>query len=414
MTSLKEASCCVGSAKCRSSFDSFAEGELAQGRLSTPFVRRGGLRSLRMTVGVAGREFDGGFAAGMISQNEGAAEPPKLECWRREKMRNSYLLGESKIFDPRDPLTAAYGSDLLDASVTRRGEDWWMVLAGQAGGYGATDLYSASLPHGAALSAAGWKPLRDSAGALMPLQARGRSAPWDGKGGRHCPSYVLGWDPEKKKRVERIYYAGAAENLWGPYTIGFLEWDGERWQDQPEPAFEANEDWEHGSVYEPNLVYHDGKWKMWYVAGSNHEDYLVHGYSESADGRTNWSQHTVFAAPEMKMFDFCVRQRDDGFEAVFARVWMGRGEMPRETGLWWCHAKKPSGALPDWGEPIQIMTGEDRGWHAGPWKPSLQFAGETGRRGLVFFDGSYRTSDPGPFPYAFTLGCADVELPDPT
>ena len=47
--------------------------------------------------------------------------------------------------------------------------------------------------------------------------------------------------------------------------------------DQPEPAFIANEEWEHGSVYEPNLIYHDGKWKMWYVAGSNQEDYLVHG-----------------------------------------------------------------------------------------------------------------------------------------
>ena len=99
---------------------------------------------------------------------------------------------------------------------------------------------------------------------------------------------MLGWDPEKKAQVERVYYAGAAENLWGPYTIGFLEWDGERWQDQPEPVFGANEDWEHGSVYEPNLVYHEGKWKMWYVAGSKSlEDYLVHGYSESADGRTN-------------------------------------------------------------------------------------------------------------------------------
>lgn len=29
---------------------------------------------------------------------------------------------------------------------------------------------------------------------------------------------------------------------------------------------------EHSSVYEPNLVYHDGKWKMSYVAGSNRED----------------------------------------------------------------------------------------------------------------------------------------------
>ena len=161
-------------------------------------------------------------------------------------------------------------------------------------------------------------------------------------------------------------------------------------------------------------MYHDGKWKMWYVAGSNHEDYLVHGYSESADGRTSWSQHAVFAAAEMKMFDFCVRQRDSGFEAVFARVWMGRGEMPLETGLWWCRAKNPSGALSDWGEPIQIMAGEDRGWHAGPWKPSLQFANETGRRGFVFFDGMYRTADPSPFPFVFTLGCAEVELPAQT
>lgn len=326
-------------------------------------------------------------------------------------MRHSCVLRESKIFDPRDPATTAYGSDLVDASVTKRSEGWWMVLAGQPGGHGATDLYSAHLPHCAELSSAGWTPFRDAAGQLAPLSVRKRSAPWDGKGGRHCPSYVRGWNPDKKAWVERIYYAGAAENLWGPYTIGFLEWDGEQWQDQPEPAFASSEDWEHGSVYEPNLVYNDGKWKMWYVAGSNYEDYLVHGYSESADGRTGWTQHVVFAAPEMKMFDFCVRQREGGFEAVFARVWMGTGEVPPETGLWWCCAKKPTGLWSDWSDPIQIMTGEDRGWHAGPWKPSLQFAGETGRRGFVFFDGCYRTSDSGPFPFAFTLGCAEIELP---
>jgi hypothetical protein len=74
-------------------------------------------------------------------------------------------------------------------------------------------------------------------------------------------------------------------------TIGFLEWDGQKWIDQPEPAFTAKEDWEHGSVYEPNLIYHDGKWRMWYVAGSNHEDYLIQGYAESDDGRTGWSEH---------------------------------------------------------------------------------------------------------------------------
>ena len=119
-------------------------------------------------------------------------------------MRGSYVLRESKIFDPRDPSTAAHGSDLLDASVAKRGEEWWMVLAGQAGGSGATDLYSAMLPKGAPLSATGWKPLRDAVGRLAPLSARQRSAPWDGGGGRHCPSYVKGWDPER--------------NVWVPAT----------------------------------------------------------------------------------------------------------------------------------------------------------------------------------------------------
>jgi hypothetical protein len=33
----------------------------------------------------------------------------------------------------------------------------------------------------------------------------------DGKGGRHCPSYVKGWEPTKGEWVERIYYAGAAD-----------------------------------------------------------------------------------------------------------------------------------------------------------------------------------------------------------
>jgi hypothetical protein len=318
---------------------------------------------------------------------------------------------ESKIFDPRDPSTTSYGSELLDASVANRGDGWWMVLAGQPTGHGATELFSASLPLGKILAANGWKPCRNGAGELVPLASRERSGSWDGDGGRHCPSYVKGWDPMKAAWVERVYYAGGAKNLWGPYTIGFLEWDGQRWQDQPEPAFIANEVWERGSVYEPNLVYHDGSWKMWYVAGSNHEDYLVHGYAESEDGRKCWSKHAVFAAPEMKMFDFCVRQRDDRFHAVFARVWMGNGEMPSETGLWWCKSKRPSGKLSDWGEPVQIMTAADRGWHAGPWKPSLQFEDHSRRRGFVFFNGSYRTSDPGPFPFVFTLGCAEVELP---
>ncbi|HKD04376.1 MAG TPA: hypothetical protein VKB79_00615 [Bryobacteraceae bacterium] len=321
------------------------------------------------------------------------------------------LRARTKIFDAGDPARAAPGSDLVDATVIRRADQWWMFLAGQAAGYGPTDLYSASLPPKMPLSATGWMPVRDDAGAIAPIAARNRSAAWDGSGGRHCPSYVAGWDPAEGKTVERIYYAGAADHLWGPYTIGFLQWDGSEWVDQAAPAFIASEEWEHGSVYEPNLIYHDGKWKMWYVAGSNQEDYLVHGYSESPDGRTGWSSHQIFAPPEMKMFDFCVRPRAHGFDAVFSRVWVGGGAPPPDTGLWWCRAEQPSGKFSDWTRPLQIMTAQNYGWHAGPWKPSFEFDEQIKDRALIFFDGLYSTGKPGPFPFAFTLGCAEVDLP---
>jgi hypothetical protein len=208
--------------------------------------------------------------------------------------------------------------------------------------------------------------------------------------------------------VERIYYAGAREYIWGPYSIGYVEWDGTQWVEGENPVFRANEKWEHGSVYEPNLIYHDGKWKMWYVAGANRDDYLVHGYAESADGR-EWESHTLFAPAEMKMFDFCVRRRGERFIAVFSRIWVAPSPPPAEIGLWWCHADNASGVLADWCEPVQIMTAEDRGWHRGPFKPSLAFDDRDPRHAFVFFAGSYRTSDPGPFPFAFTCGCVELD-----
>jgi hypothetical protein len=258
-----------------------------------------------------------------------------VRALRRGAMEiNEHLLRgkETKLFDPPNA-AADSGTEVLDASVVQRSDRWWMYLAGQKGGYGATQLFSASLDPGAPLSALGWKLTRDDAGELAPLAGQNVSRAWDGNGGRHWPSYVKGWNPHRHAWVERIYYAGAAENLWGPYTIGFLEWNGEAWIDQPTPAFAANEEWEHGSVYEPNLVYHGGKWKMWYVAGSNQQNYLVHGYAESEDGTNEWSRHSMFASPEMKMFDFCIRERAGSFDAIFARVWVGEGSAPAETGL---------------------------------------------------------------------------------
>lgn len=327
------------------------------------------------------------------------------------------IAAETKIFDPRDPSTGTAGAELSDATVVQRDSQWWMFLAGQAAGTGAPQFYSASLPPDAPLSATGWSLTRNPSGELQPLAGQTASASWDGPGGRHCPSWVKGWDPHRRQWVERIYYAGGAAQVWGPYTIGFLEWDGERWIDQPQPAFVAEEPWEHGSVFEPNLIWHDGRWKLWYVAGSNHENYLVHGYAESEDGRSGWTQHRISAPPEMKMFDFCVRQRPtgldgDAFDAIFARVWVvGDAAPPPETGLSWCRSANPSSSLADWGEPVQIMTAADRGWHSGPWKPSLAWSDSAGERAFVFFDGLYRTTDPGPFPFVFTLGCLELTLP---
>lgn len=243
------------------------------------------------------------------------------------------------------------------------------------------------------------------------LARHDRSHAWDLKGGRHCPSYVRGWDPERGAWVERIYYAGGVENSWGPYVIGYLEWDGHRWVDQPEPAFVAEEEWERGSVYEPNLIYAKGKWKMWYVSGANQQDYLVQGFAESADGRSNWTKHQVFAPPEDKLFDFCVVKSGAAYEAVFSRVWLGVAELPAATGLWWCHADQPSGKLSDWSKPAQIMTAENRGWHAGPWKPAVHYHEKDRRKMFVFFDGTYRKGD-GPFPFVFTLGCVEITRPE--
>jgi len=232
---------------------------------------------------------------------------------------------KKKIFDPRDSSTGSGGFELVDASIALRGEQWWMYLAGQAHGSGSTDLYSASLPPGEPLSSAGWKLSRGTGEPPSPVAGRKISHAWDGKGGRHCPCYVKGWDPGRREWRERIYYAGGAENLWGPYAIGFLEWDGQIWADRAKPVFTATEDWEHGSVFEPNLIYHDGKWKMWYVAGSNHEDYLAQGYAESDDG-ISWSQHRMFASPEMRMFDFCVCIHRGEFHAI------GKGAADQRRG----------------------------------------------------------------------------------
>jgi hypothetical protein len=321
------------------------------------------------------------------------------------------IRSETKIFDPADGFSPL--SDVIvatDSTLARRDGRWWMYLAGKVADREGIQLFSASLAQGAPLASTGWTltPDHDDPTKVAMLAGQGRSGPWDLNGGRHCPSYVRGWDPDRGAWVERIYYAGGAENVWGPYTIGYLEWEGEAWADQAAPVFVANEEWERGSVYEPNVIYADGKWKMWYVAGSNQEDYLVQGVAQSADGR-NWSRRKIFFEASEKVFDFCVTGVEDGYEAVFSRVWLAKTEAPSATGLWWCRCKTPSSDISDWSTPVQIMTAEDRGWHAGPWKPSVRYGEGDSRKMFVFFDGMYTKSGGGPFPYAFTLGCLEID-----
>ena len=321
-------------------------------------------------------------------------------------------LRKTKIFDPADGF-APLGdpANVTDATVFHRDGRWGMVLAGTVIGKPSIHLFSASLPDGAPLAATGWTltPEEHAPTKIALLSESGASDVWDGKGGRHCPSYVRGWDPGRQTWVERIYYAGGAEQVWGPYTIGYLEWNGSQWVDQLAPVFIAEQDWEHGSVYEPNLIYADGMWKMWYVSGSNQEDYLVHGYSESADGRINWTPHKMFAPAELKLFDFCVIPIATGFEAIFSRVWLANSDPPAATGLWWCHADRPYDDLSQWSKPVQIMTAENCGWHVGPWKPCVRYDESDPNRMFVFFDGIYRKNEPGPFPFAFTLGCVEFD-----
>ncbi|HLK70011.1 MAG TPA: hypothetical protein VKU19_41565 [Bryobacteraceae bacterium] len=321
---------------------------------------------------------------------------------------------ETKIFDPADGFGVIRNlAEITDATIAKRAGQWWMYAAGQLASDPGVHLFSLSLPEGAPLSATGWNFTTepdDSTRAAILDQPESRAS-WHRGGGRHCPSYVRGWDPRRGEWVERVYYAGAADNLWGPYAISYLEWDGRQWVDQAEPVFAADQDWERGSVYEPNLIYADGKWKMWYVAGSNQQDYLVQGFAESSDGRSDWSAHKIFLPPEEKVFDFCVIPGKQGYEAVYSRVWVANSPAPETTGLWWCHAKTPASEISRWSEPVQIMTAENCGWHSGPWKPSARYDETNSGRLFVFFDGIYNTGQAGGFPFAFTLGCLELDRP---
>jgi hypothetical protein len=317
-------------------------------------------------------------------------------------MHKTTIFDECRGYDPVSNL-----GTFTDATVAKRGDRWWMFASGFDKNLGDLNIFSASLPPDAPLSVSGWTITTDSAdpGKAVPVCGKTLSRGWDGKGGRHCPSYVRGYDAKTGKLIERLYYSGASGDFLGPYTIGFLEWDSRNWVDQALPAFVANEEWERGSVCEPNVIYHDGKWKMWYAAGNNLEDYVVQGYSESVDGLTGWTQHQIVFPWAERVFDFNVRPTVEGsFEAIIARInTKGRKDLPK-TGLWWTRSETPSSRIEDWSEPVRIAEPV-------AWKPSLQYGEDDPSEMLVFCDAiTVNTSGRG-MPYCYTVECLEIEKP---
>jgi hypothetical protein len=317
-----------------------------------------------------------------------------------------------KIFDPHDGFGAITSiRAFTDATVFKRENQWWMIGAGFDVQRRAILLFSASLPANTPLAAKSWKITTAPndptiALALVPPSSAGA---WDGVGGLHCPSYVRGWDPTAEGAGawrERIYYAGSSVSFAGPYTIGYLEWHGSEWiRYGDSPVLTATEPWETPTVAEPNVIYHNGKWRVWYLAGPDASNRYLQGYAESADGKTNWSKR-VFLPGEENIFDHAVIAANGRYESVFARL-----PSRPDDGAWWRSADLPYPEAERWGEPSRLLSPLDAGseWHAaGVWKPSLQYSDSDPTRAFVFFDGGYPAAE-GSYP-VFTLGCIECRL----
>src|SRR5437870_3926614 len=68
-------------------------------------------------------------------------------------------------------------------------------------------------------------------------------------------------------------------------------------------------------------------------------------------------------------------------------------------------ASKPT----DRSEPVRIMSATDSPWNTGPWKPAWRYPENDRKKMLVFFDGVSRKHKAEGIPFAFTLGCLELE-----
>ena len=352
-----------------------------------------------------------------------SASPAAMDTAHPKETPMPKPVKKTKIFHSVEgfgPITNLGG--LTDSTVVKRGNQWWLYLAGFDQKRRILNLWSASLPAGKPLDSSGWSitTVPNDPQSAIELVAPSEPGSWNGSGGRHCPSYVHGWDPALNGGAggwqERIYYAGSAGGFAGPYSIGFLAWNGERWvEHEGGPVFPAAEPWESNSVYEPNLIYHKRKWCMWYCAGPDASNDVVHGYAESSDGRTNWNRHIFWPATD-NVFDQAILAGNGRFEAVLAGRSLS-GKPTPHLGLWWTHARAPSADRAAWSQPVQLLNPFDgTPWHdIGVWKPSIQYSDTDPKRLFVFFDGAGKISaeaagsNPGR-PFELALGCLECVL----
>jgi hypothetical protein len=283
---------------------------------------------------------------------------------------------------------------VADPSVTRRDGRWWMVLGGTHGEGRVVQLYAAEPDP----SDGGWRIVTepDDPGLAVRLTDPPPPDTWDATG-YHCPSYARGVDATGRV-VERIYYAGSSawDSLYGPYRIGFLEWNGHIWERHPEPVFAAEEPWERGTVLEPNVRQHDGRWLLRYTAGLADGVRSVTAAAESDDGISGWRR---VGTPDEGFFDALVIEDDQGLDLITARQPLDSVFTPTD-GLW--HTRLGGAEQ----EARQILrTTDGTPWHnAGAWKPTAVADND---HLVVFFTAAQR----GDNPYVPALGIGSLRVP---
>ncbi|MFI6536424.1 hypothetical protein ACIBHY_28515 [Nonomuraea sp. NPDC050547] len=285
---------------------------------------------------------------------------------------------------------------VADPGVTRRDGRWWMVLGGMQAEERVIHLYAAQ----SSKLDAGWQIITspDDPRQAARLAEPPPSGAWDATG-YHCPSYARGRDAGGAV-IERIYYASSAEwgSLYGPYQIGFLQWDGTRWVRHPEPVFTASHPWERGTVLEPNVLYDEGAWLLRYTAGLAVDGRPSTGSAESGDGISGWRRR---GQPESNRFDALVAHDGDGFALITSRHPLDSVFTP-EHGLWRARGGSPHGPWKPARHIVRTIDGTP--WHdAGVWKPT---AVADGRRRAVFFTVAQRSDNP----YAPALGVGGIIL----